>query len=145
MAYSIDANLLLYAVNSSAQEHLPAVAFIEACAAGEEVLYLTWPVVMAFLRISTHPGIFPSPLTYDQAMSRMSALLDRPQVRTLHEGRGFWASYVSTGSPVMPRGNLVPDAHIAAILRNNDIRTLYSNDADFRRFDFLRVINPLLT
>jgi predicted nucleic acid-binding protein len=41
------------------------------------------------------------------------------------------------------RGNQVPDAHLAAILKQHGIRTLYTHDRDFRRFDFLRVIDPL--
>ena len=40
------------------------------------------------------------------------------------------------------RGNLVPDAHLAALLRQHGIRTLYTNDSDFRRFSFLDVRNP---
>jgi predicted nucleic acid-binding protein len=36
----------------------------------------------------------------------------------------------------------VPDAHLAALLRQHGVGTLYTNDRDFRRFDFLRVINP---
>ena len=42
------------------------------------------------------------------------------------------------------RGNLVPDAHLALILRGHGVRRLYSSDADFRRFDFLEVVNPFV-
>ena len=41
------------------------------------------------------------------------------------------------------RGNLVPDAHLAGLLRQHGVGTLYTADADFRRFDFLRVRNPI--
>ena len=41
------------------------------------------------------------------------------------------------------RGNLVPDAHLAAVLRQNGIRTIYTHDRDFRKFDFLEVKDPL--
>jgi predicted nucleic acid-binding protein len=40
------------------------------------------------------------------------------------------------------RGNLVPDAHLAALLRQHGVRRLYTNDADFRKFAFLDVRNP---
>lgn len=40
------------------------------------------------------------------------------------------------------RGKLVPDAHLATILRQNGVRTLYTSDRDFRRFDFLDVRDP---
>jgi len=37
----------------------------------------------------------------------------------------------------------VPDAHLAALLRQHGARTLYSADADLRRFRFLDVRDPL--
>jgi len=40
------------------------------------------------------------------------------------------------------RGNLVPDAHLAAILRQHGVGALYTNDADFLKFGFLEVRNP---
>ena len=46
-------------------------------------------------------------------------------------------------SPVHTRGNLVPDTHLAALLRQHGVATLYTRDRDFRRFDFLSVIDPL--
>jgi hypothetical protein len=53
-----------------------------------------------------------------------------------------WTEYeVVTGAfPV--RGNLVPDAHLATILRQHGVGTLYSADTDFRKFEFLEVVNP---
>jgi len=40
------------------------------------------------------------------------------------------------------RGNHVPDAHLATILRQNGVRTIYTADADFRKFPFLEVVDP---
>jgi predicted nucleic acid-binding protein len=44
---------------------------------------------------------------------------------------------------VPTRGNLVPDAHLAAVLRDNGIAAIYTNDRDFRKFAFLDVRDPL--
>jgi predicted nucleic acid-binding protein len=41
------------------------------------------------------------------------------------------------------RGNLVPDAHLAALLKQHGVRTLYTRDGDFRKFPFLDVRDPL--
>ena len=67
-----------------------------------------------------------------------------PNVYCVSETEGFWQTYVeiTTGMPV--RANFVPDAHFAAILKQHGIRTLYTHDRDFRRFPFLRVIDPLV-
>jgi predicted nucleic acid-binding protein len=40
------------------------------------------------------------------------------------------------------RGNLVPDAHLAAILKQHGVRTLFTRDTDFRKFPFLDLRDP---
>jgi toxin-antitoxin system PIN domain toxin len=100
---------------------------------------------MRYLRIATHTGIFTSPLSPHDAVANIDALLALPHVRPLGEDEGFWETYRAVGQGVPLRGNAVPDAHLAALLRQHGVSTLYTNDADFRRFDFLRVINPFDT
>jgi predicted nucleic acid-binding protein len=97
---------------------------------------------MAFLRIGTHPGIFPQPLSWDQAAGYVEALINLPHARLLSELDGFWPVYRSVAGGVFARGNLIPDAHLAAILKQNGVRTLYTSDTDFRKFDFLDVRDP---
>jgi predicted nucleic acid-binding protein len=63
-------------------------------------------------------------------------------VRLLSEEEGFWEVYREVAGEVPVRGNLVPDAHLAALLRQHGIRTLYTNDSDFRKFSFLDVGTP---
>ncbi len=143
MSYAVDANILLYAANATIPENARAVQFLKECARRGEVMCLAWPTVMAFLRISTHPVIFPNPLSWDQAAEYVDALLELPHVRTISELEGFWAVYREVADDVRPRGNLVPDAHLAAIMKQNGVITLYTNDSDFRKFEFLKVHNPL--
>ena len=45
-------------------------------------------------------------------------------------------------APVI-RGNLVFDAHTAALMNEHGIQTIYTHDADFKRFPGLEVIDPL--
>lgn len=75
-------------------------------------------------------------------MDNVSRLIAPPHVRTLGEGRNFWSVYrtVVGDSPV--RGNLVPDAHIAALMRQNGIATIWTADRDFRRFDHIDAQDP---
>ncbi|MEZ5727160.1 MAG: type II toxin-antitoxin system VapC family toxin [Burkholderiaceae bacterium] len=40
------------------------------------------------------------------------------------------------------RGNLVPDAHLAAVLVQHGVTRIYTHDQDFRKFDALEVIDP---
>lgn len=142
MSYSLDANVLLFASDRSSDRHDAASAFLESCAASPEVLCLTWPTLMAFLRIATHPSIFAAPLAPEEALSNVRALLALPQTRVVSEQDGFMDAYLHVTAGMVVRGNLVPDAHVAAILFQNGVRTLYSNDRDFRKFETLDVRDP---
>ena len=75
-------------------------------------------------------------------MSNVEALLRLPNFRVLSEQEGFWEVYRGIAADFPVRGNMVPDAHLAALLRQHGITTLYTNDRDFRKFDFLKLRNP---
>jgi toxin-antitoxin system PIN domain toxin len=142
MSYSLDVNVLLYASDRSSERHTAAREFLESCAAQPDVLCLTWPTLMAYLRIATHPSVFAAPLTPDEAWDNVGALVALPQTRVVTEQDGFLDAYTHVTANVPVRGNLVPDAHVATILFQNGVRTLYSNDRDFRKFETLDVRNP---
>jgi len=142
LSYSVDANVLLYASDRSSDRHERARRFIEACAAGPEILCLTWPTLMAYLRIATHPRIFVAPLSPDEALGNVAALVGLPHVRVVSEQEGFLDAYKRIAGHLPVRGNLVPDAHVAAILLQHGVRTLYTNDRDFRKFESLDARDP---
>ncbi len=142
MSFACDVNVLLYASDSSSPVHEPAREFLRQAAAGGDIFCLGWPTVMSYLRIATHTGIFSSPLTPSEALRNVDALVALPRVRLLAEENGFLEVYreVTGGFPV--RGNLVPDAHLAALLKQHGVRTLHTRDADFRTFPVLEVRDP---
>ncbi len=142
MSFAIDVNILLYASDSDSPFHKRAGAFLEAGMHGEELFCLGWPTIMSYLRISTQPAIFERPLRPDEAMKNIETLLNLPHVRFLAEEEGFWDIYRELTAKVPTRGNLVPDAHLAAILRQHGIKKLYSHDRDFLKFAFLDVRDP---
>ena len=142
MSYSFDVNVLLYASDISSARHDSARNFLESCAASPEVLCLAWPTLMSYLRMATHPSIFAAPLAPDEALANVTSLLSLPQVRAVSEAEGFIEAYTHVAADVVVRGNLVPDAHLATILFQHGVRTLYSNDRDFRKFASLDVRDP---
>jgi uncharacterized protein len=144
MSFAVDVNLLLYASDASSAEHAKAHEFIARCVGGTELFCLTWPTVMAFLRMSTHSAIFKRPLSIQQANGNISALLALPHVRVLSELEGFWQVYRDITADVPTRGNLVPDAHVAALLRQHGVKVIYTHDKDFRKFSHLDVRDPLV-
>ena len=116
--------------------------FVETSAAGPEILCLAWPTLMAYLRIATHPRIFAAPLNPDEALGNVAALVGLPHVRAVSEQDGFLDAYKRVAGDMPVRGNLVPDAHVAAILFQHGVRTLYTHDRDFRKFELLEVRDP---
>lgn len=143
MSYSVDANLLLYASDKSSRHHEAASRFVAGRPDDPDLLCLTWPTLMSYLRIATHPRIFAHPLSPDEALSNVSALLTLPRARILSEDEGFLEVYREVTGAFPVRGNLVPDAHLAALLRQHGVAKLYTADTDFRRFEFLEVRDPL--
>ncbi|SIO55767.1 hypothetical protein SAMN05443247_08119 [Bradyrhizobium erythrophlei] len=142
MSYSLDVNVLLYASDRSSDRHVRARSFVETCALGPEILCLTWPTLMSYIRIATHPRIFSAPLSPNEALGNVTALLTLPHVRAVSELNGFLDAYKSIAGETPVRGNLVPDAHVAAILFQHGVRTMYSNDRDFRKFGSLDLRDP---
>ena len=142
MSYSLDVNLLLYSSDTSSPFYDKARSFLQFCISGRDILYLGWPTIMSYLRIATHPSIFDEPLTPEEAMANVEALLNLPHSRCLAEEDGFWETWRATAGEVSVRGNLVPDAHLAALLRFHGVRRIYTHDRDLRRFDFLDVQDP---
>lgn len=141
MSSTVDTNILVYATDTGTDVGGVANELIERLARGPEILYVFWPALMGFVRVATHPSINERPLTPAEAVSSVASLLARPHVRAPGEAPGFLAVYEST-APGMTRGRQVPDAHIAALMRQHGVGTIYSRDRDFRRFDGIKVEDP---
>ena len=144
MSYSIDVNILLYASDQSSPRHAAAIRFMQERTSDPELLCVSWATLMSYLRISTHPSIFSAPLSPDQAFNNIESLLSLSHVRALSEEEGFLKVYHEVAARFPVRGNLVPDAHLAALLRQHGIRSLYTSDRDFKKFDFLDIHDPFV-
>jgi toxin-antitoxin system PIN domain toxin len=142
VSVTVDANVLLYASNEQSPRHEAARGLLERLAAGPGLVYLFWPVAMAYLRIVTHPGIFENPLEPRIARANLGALLERPHMRSPGDATGFWAVYRDTVGQDVVRGNLVSDSHIAALMRQHGVGTIWTSNRDFRRFPDITARDP---
>ncbi len=143
MSFGIDVNILLYASDTNSPQHEKAAAFLERSAGGDEVFCLAWLTLMSYIRMATHPTIFERPLSHVDAVRNVEALVGTPMCRVIGEEDGFWEVYRRVTDEVPTRGNLVPDAHLAAVLIQHGVVQLFTHDRDFRKFPALRVIDPL--
>lgn len=106
--------------------------------------YLTWSIVYEFMRVTTHPRVFRKPLKGVDAWQFLEAILAAPNVEMLVETQrhaNILKGLLREHSVV--RGNLIFDAHVAALMYEHGIKTIYTRDADFNRFRGLEVIDPL--
>lgn len=97
---------------------------------------------MAYLRMVTHAAIVSPPLSPREAEENVETLARLPNVRLLAEQDGGWDLYRESTRDRVVRGKLVPDAHLTALRRQHGVRTLYTNQRDFLKFDLLEVRNP---
>lgn len=138
----VDANILLYAENSKNQFHEKACKWWDTCLSGTGSICLSWTVINAFIRIGTNPRIFEYPLSLSEATLRVDSWLKQPPVRLVVPTDRHWTIFSQLLHDGKATGNLVTDAHLAALAIEYGC-TLYSTDSDFSRFKALKWKNPL--
>ena len=133
----VDANVLLYAVDSESAHHEEALVWLDTSLAGAEAVGLAWIALLAFIRIGTNHAILAEPMTVDEAVGQVEAWLAAPaavlaQPTARHAGvlRGLLRE---TGTA----GNLTTDAHLAALAVEHAAE-IVSYDRDFARFAGVR-------
>jgi toxin-antitoxin system PIN domain toxin len=137
-----DANLLLYAEDSLSIHHESARAWWDASLSGVATVNLCWPVINAFIRISTNPRIHERPLSREESIERVDSWLDQLCVRMAGPTEFHWEIFQKQMNESAATGNLISDAHLAALAIEHG-STLYSTDRDFARFPSLKWENPL--
>ncbi len=137
----VDANVLLYAVNSDAHHHDRSRHWLDASLSGADTVAFAWIALLAFVRLSTREGLFPRPLSMNDAMDRVDAWLAAPSAvvvePTIEHGRVLRALL----TPLTTAGNLVNDAHLAALAIEHKCE-IVSFDNDFSRFTGVRWREP---
>lgn len=130
----VDANVLIHAVNQRAREHEAAHRWLSEALDGPEAVAFAWTVLLAFLRLATHPAVFANPLTADQATQLLERWLGAPAAVTLVPTRRHLALLRGLLDRAGTAGNLVGDAHLAALALEHGA-TVVSFDRDFGRFE----------
>ena len=105
---------------------------------------MAWGVMLAFLRITTHPKIVRSPLHPEQALNYVDTWLAQPYVKLIAPTERHWPILRNLLQLTGMAGNLTSDAHLAALALEYGY-TVYSADHDFKRFPGLHHVNPLST
>ena len=138
----VDANILLYASNSTTDLHAESRDWLDGKLNGVAPVGLPWPSLLAFLRIATNPRAFRRPLTMAVAWEQVSKWLSAETVWVPEPTERHAAVLGRLLALQGIYGNLVPDAHLATLAIEHGL-TLCSTDGDFARFPDLTWLNPL--
>lgn len=138
----VDANLLVYAVDSDSPRHRAARRWLERTLSGTTAVGLPWVVLLAFLRLTTRTGILRTPLPLERALSYVHEWLEQPYVTAVPPGPRHWPLLRNLLRQTGLGGNLTSDAHLAALAIELGA-TLCSTDHDFARFPGVEHVDPL--
>jgi len=137
----VDANVLLYAVDTTCHFHAVACRWLTEALNGPRRIGLPWASLLAFQRIATHPRAADHPLSPSQAWGCVTDWLAAPQAWIPQPGPTYATILGDLIVAGDLRGNLIPDAHLAALAIENGVGVC-SFDSDFARFEGLSWVRP---
>lgn len=137
----VDANVLLYAVNSASDRHEPSRRWLDTALSGADAVGLSWVPLLAFVRLTTKQGLFPFPLRPGEAIGRVADWLSAPGAVTVGPTPRHAEILAGLLEGIGSGGNLVNDAHVAALALEHR-GTVVSYDSDFGRFAGVRWKTP---
>lgn len=127
-----DLNLLIYAADDTAPEHAKARVWWEDALNGQTRVGLSSSVLIGYLRITTNLRIISRPLTVSEATRDIHEWLDRRVVNVIEPTQRHLSVLTGLLEPIGVGGNLIQDAHLAALAIEYGGET-HSADRDFER------------
>lgn len=140
----VDTNVLVYAADGASPFHVRCRTWLDQQRASADAWYTTWAILYEFLRVTTHPRVMRRPWNTLEAWAFVKALLASPGLGILvpTERHPDVAEQVIGELPHLA-GNVLHDTHTAVLMREHGIHQICTRDADFYRFPFLEVFDPL--
>lgn len=144
MALALDTNLLLYAHIGQFPQHAAARRFLESVLENDSPYCLSWQVYYEYIRVVSHPKVLKTPLSVQQAINDLKPYVADPRCQILVETEGHTAVFEALMRRLpSSKGNFIHDCHYAALLKEHGVTRIATADMDFRKFDFLEVVDPL--
>jgi toxin-antitoxin system PIN domain toxin len=139
---AIDTNILVYAEIRSSSYHQVARKILTNLAEGAVPWAIPWLCIYEFLRVVTHPRVYHPPAPLTVVLPDLRRILDSPMLMLLNETPNHAQVMMAVIEEAGVSGNLIHDAHIAALCIEHGISEIITGDRDFSRFAELSVINP---
>lgn len=136
-----DVNVLVYAHRRDAPDHPRYEAWLDTVLDGESAFGVSELVLSGFVRVVTHPRVFKQPTPTDVALAFCAGLRAHPKAVVVAPGRHHWNIFARLTREAGAKGNLVPDAYLAALAIESGSDWI-TTDRDFARFAGLRWQHP---
>jgi uncharacterized protein len=131
-----DVNVLLAGYRADHAHHRLARRFLDEARAGTRPIALSDFALASVVRLATNPRVFVNPDPIEGVLEYVEALLE-PPAQLLHAGGTHWPRFAELCRHLQLRGNLVPDAYLAAVALEQRAE-LVTFDRGFGRFPRLR-------
>lgn len=136
-----DVNILVYAYREDAPGHPRFREWLEDIVNGDQAYCMSDIVLSGFLRVVTHSAVFNPPSPIDDALAFVEDVRSQPNCVVLAPGARHWEIFARLCQRSGVRGNLVPDAYLAALAIESGSEWI-TMDGDYARFPGLRWRRP---
>lgn len=137
-----DVNVLVYAHIAGTPRHPEYLAWMERLLEDDSAFGYSDLVLSGFLRVVTNPRVFSPPSALDTALAFVDQIRSRPNAVPVNPGPRHWDLFIALCRGAGARGNLVPDAYLAALAIESGSEWI-TTDRDYSRFPGLRWSHPL--
>ena len=138
----VDVNVLVYAHRLDTPGHQDHADWLRNLLADQEPYGMSDLVLSGFLRIVTNPKVFKRPTPLATALAFAEVLRGQPNCVPVAPGQRHWEIFTQLCLTAGVKGNLVPDAYLAALAIESGSEWI-TTDRDFSRFPGLRWRHPL--
>jgi hypothetical protein len=138
----VDVNVLVYAFRPDSPDHARYRRWLEGTVGGDAAYGMSDLVLSGFLRVVTHPRAFRRPDPMKTAFEFVSVLRKQPNCVLVTPGPRHWDIFERLCRTAGVKGNLVPDAYLAALAIESGSEWI-TTDRDYSRFPGLRWRHPI--
>jgi toxin-antitoxin system PIN domain toxin len=142
--YAINPNILVFAAVTTSRERVRAEVLLRASAEGTRPWALPWPCLYEYLRIVTHPRVYHPSMPVERALAGLRSITRSPSLLLLSETPRHFEILERLVTQPGVTGNLMHDAHIAALCIEHGAESFYTGNRDFARFPGLKTVNPFV-
>jgi len=137
-----DINILVYAFRTDAPSHSNYHQWLEELINSDQAYAISDLVLSGFLRVVTHPRVFNPPSDLASALAFIPVIRNQPNAVNISPGPRHWEIFTRLCQTAGVKGNLVPDAYLAALAIESGSEWI-TTDRDYSRFPQLKWRHPI--